>query len=442
MTSYDDARKETLAALEAGDAQAAFDSFRPALEFPTQQLHSRERWQDALRVFADVTTALGGDKLAHGLLILAHNPDEPRLLVGLGKRFIDEGIPAVAATFLARANELSPGDEGTLPELAMALERTGQFRASCDFLRAASEVVERSALCRYLLAFHALMTGNLGETRSLLPGLFNASDPHGVVAPGVARLVGMLRRADAVRDVTPLDQHDLRGWHFVVTGGLLLHRSPHGPDEMNGRYAFVQDGDAVCLEGIRRVEAVLRTWGVKPPRVFVLPDRDSAILGRATARVLDMPAEPWPDAGSEAPGLIVAYDLDNVDPELSAPLSPHRPGQVLWCHAASWTSEAPFAADLTTYLYQINTSPWGPRMRVEGDAVTWTEPAAGSVEELAAGVTAAELTPDALGDVEQLQSLAAAAAKVSPPDGPGAFRMAGHRPRQYVGSPVPSARFD
>jgi hypothetical protein len=34
-------------------------------------------------------------------VILAHDPDEPRLLVGLGKRFIDEGIPTIAATFCA-----------------------------------------------------------------------------------------------------------------------------------------------------------------------------------------------------------------------------------------------------------------------------------------------------------------------------------------------------
>jgi hypothetical protein len=142
---------------------------------------------------------------------------------------------------------------------------------------------------------------------------------------------------------------------------LLLHLSPHGLDQMNGRYAFVQDGDAVCLEGIRRAGSDAR-WGVKPPRVFLLPDRDSAILGHATARVLGVPAEPWPSEGIASPGLIVAYDLDDVDPELCAKVSPHAPGQVLWCHAASWTTEPPFAADLTTYLYQINTSPWGPQM--------------------------------------------------------------------------------
>lgn len=438
--SYDDACKEALAALSAGDAQTAFNHFRAVLEFPAEQLDSRERWQDALRVFAQITAALGGDRLAQGLLLAAMQPDEVRLLVGLGKRFIDEGIPAVAATLLARANQVRPADEETLSELAVALERDGNCAASCEFLRGAPEVLSRSPLCRYLLSFHALLTGDLLAPRLLLPGLADGPDPHGIVRIGAERLAGMLRRADALQDVSPLDDRDLRGWHFVLTGGLLLHLSPHGVESMNGRYAFVQDDQRICLEGIHRLQTVLDVWGVQLPRVLVLPDRDSVVLGHAAARVLGLPAEPWPEVASEQPGLIVAYDLEQVAEDLRGPLATHHPGQILWCHAVSWVPEPPFAADLTTYLYQINTSPWGPRMQFDGEQAEWTEPVEGSVEELASGVVNAALGPEALEDVGTLESLARAAATVEGADGTAALRTAGQRLRQGCGSPVASGR--
>ena len=105
------------------------------------------------------------------------------------------------------------------------------------------------------------------------------------------------------------------------------------------------------------MEAVLAQAGRKPPRVFLLPDRHSTILGLATARVLGLPTEPWPEQGSDAPGLIVAYDLSTLESPLLKTFWDHRPGQVLWSHATQWTEEAPFTADSTTFLYQQNTPP-------------------------------------------------------------------------------------
>ena len=52
----------------------------------------------------------------------------------------------------------------------------------------------------------------------------------------------MLARADIARAVTPLDHQDLRGWHYVLTGGILAGLSPYGFDAgMTGRWAYVND---------------------------------------------------------------------------------------------------------------------------------------------------------------------------------------------------------
>jgi hypothetical protein len=46
----------------------------------------------------------------------------------------------------------------------------------------------------------------------------------------------MLARADVARAVMPLDLRDLRGWHYLLTGGILWFLSPWGLDAgMTGR---------------------------------------------------------------------------------------------------------------------------------------------------------------------------------------------------------------
>ena len=172
-------------------------------------------------------------------------------------------------------------------------------------------------------------------------------------------------------------------------------------------------------------------------------DPDSAGLGSAAAQVLGLPGERWPAGGSTEPGLIVAYDLSTVDETVARQVFEHRRGQFLWAHASCWTSEPPFAADLTTYLYQRNVSPWGEWLRVNPDTKqaerqpSDTRPA----PDRATDIVAAELQAEALRDVPALVDLAQAARVATGETGLGAFRTEGPRHRQPVGSPVPSNRF-
>jgi hypothetical protein len=259
-----------------------------------------------------------------------------------------------------------------------------------------------------------------------------------------AALAGMLERAGALQGVAPLDARDLRGWHFVVTGGLLLHISPFGLDEgMNGRYAYTQDSEARCLEGIRRAGAALSAWKLSPPRVFVLPDRASAALARAAAAVLGLPEAPWPEGGTPEPGLIVAYDLRRLDGEVLQSLKDHRPGQILFAHAACWTEEPPFVADLTTYLYQMNAAPWDARLGFDPEKQAAIEVPAdeSSVETLAERIANASLEEGALADLAALAAFAEAAAHAGGDAALGAMLTGGARRRQREGSPVKSSRF-
>jgi hypothetical protein len=173
----------------------------------------------------------------------------------------------------------------------------------------------------------------------------------------------------------------------------------------------------------------------------VLPQRESGVLAHAVAGVLGLPAEPWTEGGSEAPGLIVAYDLDALSGDLLQTLYPQRPGQLLFCHAACWTAEPPFVADVTTYLYQMNRTPWEMGSRPEADDEPKETLDEASVEELSAKIGSAALEEGALDDLPALVKVAAAVAKVKGEAAAGAFRAEGNRRRQRKDSPVKSSHF-
>ncbi len=439
--SYEAVKTQALDALVGEEPRVAFRRFRSALDYPGL-LDSTARWTDAMEVFARIAQAIAGDRFAGLVRHAAREPDDVRLLYELGYELIDQGLHGIAATVLARAQERAPADERVLTELVWALEKDGRHEEACRYLLANPDLQERSFLCRYLLAFNRLMTGDLEEPRKLLPSLRSSEEfDHVQMTRSVE---GMIARADAVRAVTPLDRHDLRGWHLVITGSFLLHLSPYGANEgMNGRYAYTQDSEANCREAIERMRTTLGTLALAPPRVYALADRASQILADATAHALGLPVEPWPEGGTSAPGLVVAYDLGGQENVVLHTLRNHQPGQLLWSHASCWTQDHPFAPDFLTFLYQFNTSPWDSHLAVDPETreVRQLPAVEGTVESLARRIGSAEWDPATLQDLDDLQALARTARTIAPEHAPGALRNSEKRRRQWNESPVRSNRF-
>ena len=449
MSQYAAILERARAALATGDAQAAFSELRAVLAWPGQ-IGPRPRFVEALTLFADIGDALGAEDLPTRARKAAEAPDDPQMLYALGYQLVEEGLDGLAATVLARANGLSPDEPRILTELVAALEGDGQSAEACRALRGSPALLESNFLCSYLLAFNALMCGDLEEPRRRVTTLLGSSEPEQQYM--AAQLQGMLLRADALKGISRLDDRDLRGWHFVLNGALLLHLSPHGFDEgMRGRYAFVQDSASLCRQGLDRLKVVLDAWGLRPPRVFVLPERRSEILGLAAASVLGLPIERWPAEGSEAPGLLVAYDTFELETEagrsepaleLFKQVRRHRKGQLLFSQASCWTRQTMVAADLTTFLYQRNASPWSAQLQVApGGGVVQSLPATDSAEALAQKVVEATADQEEMNDLDALAALARAVRTVQGEQGPGAFRREGYRLRLRQGSPVPSSRF-
>jgi hypothetical protein len=299
--------------------------------------------------------------------------------------------------------------EEVVCELVSALETALAYRDAFAILDEHPALRARSFLCSYLYAFNAAMIGRLEVVRAELPALAPESPETATMRDA---LISIVERADRVAGACPLDDRDLRGWHYVLTGGLLLHQSPHGFDEpMRGRYAFLNDSPARVATGLDRLVTLVR--GLPLPCVYAPPGEAHETLAQAAAARLDLPVMPWPAVGTPAPGLIVAYDLATIAHAELLRLAHRRPDQILFAHASPWTRDSPVAPDITTLLYQL----LGPATLDAGSLAA------------SRGLDAEDLAADEPGRWDAL------VARVWPP-------APGLRSRLRAGGPVPSNRFD
>ncbi len=446
MPTYDDAISDARQKLAAGDARGAFGALRWPLSYPAADLRESARWGEAFQLFAQIAAELAGEELSKLARGAVEAPQDAQAHFDLGYELIEAGLPEIAATVLLRAHELEPDTLLVTTELAAALEASGLNHEAVRLLKEAGPVVHESFVPRYSLAFNTLMTGNVREAQSLLPdaSLIEEDDPHAETFRFMrVNLSAMLDRARAIRGASTLDDRDLRGWHYVVNGSVLLTLSPYGFDEgMQGRYAYMQDSSSNCLAGIRSVEGVLKAWGRRPECIFALPERGSTALALAAGSALAIPVEPWPLDGTDQPGLLVAYDLERLAPEVLDTVAQHRPGQILWSHITTWTHRSPVAADLTTSLVQINVAPWDERTRFVPGGEPTREPAStASPEDLARDIVGATVGEEELQGLPELIRFCVSVRALHGTGAPGAFQESGARRLFRTDSPVKSSRF-
>jgi hypothetical protein len=387
------------------------------------------------RIIEQAARLAGFEDLRNAASALAAAPEEPQALFDFGYACIDRGAGFAAVPALSAALDLAPDAPAILGELVIALEETGRHADAVAVL-ASREATLRDWPERYLLVFNAVMVGDLALALRQFARLSVPEDEDWL--PARERVRRMLDRAAIARDATALDGEDLRGWHFVLTGGLLSTLSPYGfAAGMTGRWAYAGDTYGSCLRGLHRLRLVLAAAGRSPRTVSLLPDRSSRILGLAAAEVLGLPAEPF--AAERPDTIVVAYDLTEVDEEILRGLRDRAPGQVLYEQATCWTDPPAVPADVSTLLRQAGTEPWGAVLRTGPDGNAQQAPAdERPAEQVAADIAGADAEPDA-GDgatpADPDESLARFAAAVA-----GQW-LTGPRERVVYPGPVPSSRF-
>jgi hypothetical protein len=435
LESYQTAYSEASQALNSGNPKQAFNVLQGILGYPGHPVLS-EHWQEAFGLFTEVSRAFADEDFCSKVQKVTEKSDDTGALYELGYDLVESSVCGIAATVLNRANYIEPGNPTFVSELVCALEKIGLHAEACKVLHEVPNLLAANFTCRYLLAFNSIMVGNLAEAKQILPSLQQSQDAKEISM--AETIAGMLQRADALKSVSPLDAKDLRGWHYVLNDALLLHVSPNNLNQgMNGRYGWIQDSYLFIREGIERLIQVVNTWDISIPKVLVLPEVNSSILGRAVAQILSCPMEIWSEENSQSPGLIVAYDLSKLETGLLEKLQKRHPEQVLWSHASCWTTEIPVAADLITYLYQFNILPWERGLGEEQLDDSSQE----TLEQLSEMIVAQVIYCEDLNNLNDLLSIATAIKNFRSQDDSLQLTQSNYRLKQLVGSPVSSKVF-
>jgi hypothetical protein len=418
--------------IAAGDDRAAFAQLRAGFGWPAGKAISPDELPRWLALLAELAGRRGADSLAELAGAAVRDPDSPDRLYDLGYALIDAGAPAIAAAVLWRCLALVGDSEEVVCELVSALESALEYPDAFAILEEHAALRARSFLCRYLHAFNAAMSGRLDITRAALAQLVPDSAENGALRDTIR---GICERADRMAGVCPLDARDLRGWHYVLTGGLVMHQSPYGFDEpMHGRFAWLADSRPRIASGLDRLATLIAPLGL--PCIYAPPGRDHAILAQAASLRLGIPVAPWPAVGVPAPGLVVLYDLAELPTGDIARLVPRRPEQIVFAHASPWTVDSPLAPDVTTLLYQSLVPPWGAHALVDPQTRELTEapPDDRDVDVIAAELAASAPLDDGELAADEPARWSALVARAWPP-------APGPRSRLWAGGPVSSSRF-
>jgi len=418
--------------LEAGEDLAAFNRLRASLGWPSGKAVRDAELPRWLHLVSELSRRRGADAVSELAIAAIRDPDSPDQLYDLGYALIDAGAPDIAASILWRCLGLVGESEEVVCELVSALESALAYSDALNLLIEYDSLRERSFLCRYLFAFNAAMSGRLDLTREALPGLAPDS-PEAEIMKGT--IAGIVERADRVRETSPLDDRDLRGWHYVLSGGLLAHLSPYGFDEpMHGRYAWLADSLSRIATGIERLAGLVADLAL--PCIYAPPGRGHEIVALAASEKLGIPIAPWPAIGVPAPGLVVLHDLADLADADAARLVQRRADQVLFAHACPWTTDSPIAPDVTTLLYQTLVAPWGQITELDPETreVRRSSPDLRTPEAIAAEIVASPGLDPSEAEADQLERWDALVSVAWPP-------APGPRARVWAGGPVPSNRF-
>ena len=440
---YKQIRETFLKNLKQQNLQEAYSNIREILDYPGYY-YLEAVWDDVINLFERITRELIGDEWGDLVKNIRDNPNDVDALYDLAYILYEKSAHSIAATFLSRANKIKPQDEKIISELVVNLEFMMLNQEACTILSEAKKLLETSEFCRYQLGFNRIMTGNIDETEKLTLTIQDSQDKD--IQFMAKSLKGMINRVSALKKSRPLDNTDLRGWHMVLNGSILLHLSPYGIDDgMYGRYAYISDSYSLCRHGIDRVKCVLEAAKIEVPSILSLPDRSSQILAMATSEIFEKPHKIWDEVDINTKGLIVAYDLNEIySDEIILDITDHRIGQILWAHASCWTYTFPYAPDITTYLYQQNNSPWGGGQMVynkNSKRIETSEINKSEEEDLSQQIIRAERDHNYIDDLDDLIAMVKSLNLINSESKPGIFRTTGRRIHQRVGSPVLSNRF-
>ncbi|MCB1955764.1 MAG: tetratricopeptide repeat protein [Rhodocyclaceae bacterium] len=406
-TQFDEALRSVEKSLSNGAPHEAAHALRRVAAY-----RGLDRNDAGLRRLCDALLAIAGQMTLTPLQSAAETARslKPQALYDLGYLLIELGLPQVAIPILGRLNRDLPGQSAVVEELAAAFERSGLHAQARDLLLANPALLAHF-WHRYILCFNALSAADIGVA------IEHAAALHPADAAQAHAMTRMRTMLDRVRQVdSDLSPNDLRGWHFVMNGSVLLHLSPYGFDEgMHGRYCYLVDTAEAIHRDLTRLATALNATGARPNLLRAPDDRGSQIVAGALGRLLEVPVVAL-DGGRG--GMIVTYDPARATPESLTCIEEDR-SATLMSRAACWTQPPRRIPEFVGLLHQVLIAPWDAQTTYQPDGTAQLRPASAEpeahwIERIVQAADHTPASPDVCDPISSVIHLARL--KASPPD--------------------------
>ncbi len=280
----------------------------------------------------------------------------------LGYHFVDVGFHHLAVPFLERAHQLGPDRLDVAIELALtythqfqperAKEVLEKFNLNLDFW-AAYEYFWARLLCNETEEIGDF----LRESREGLSRTRISAEMQEEIEFALDKMEEILNRLAAFPNPPLL----VRDWHFIQYGAAVLDYCDDSVTEdgltiAGGRWVAVWLSMEQIALGLRRLRRFLAEFGHYPRLVLGLPDRDSEIVARAAAAILEVPFDFYtPEQGNLTETLIVAADNRQF---IDGGLAPVQPGQILYALNLCWLEDGGATPDVAGLMSQVCYFPW------------------------------------------------------------------------------------
>lgn len=312
---------------------------------------------EALDSAAKTVKMLGDSRGAELFEGLRDDLENPERLYDVGYFLVGMGRPDVGRSFLSACLERDPANDDVRYELGFAHYLNRSYTEAVDALRdaAAGLSPERAAAAECLTVECLLYGGRREEAEALLDRL-NADPGDDATAESLDALGLMARRLHRLEDSEP---DDLRTWHFVQHGGVLLAESR--AEDGSGRFRSLSLNPAAVGAVIRLLEYFLKGINITPDAVLHAGG-ESYTLALAAASILERPVRSL-DERTGSNELLVIPDLDAIEGR-ERELSERDEVAYLFCFRIDPGKPCRILPEIAGIMAQQFRFPWQERVEV------------------------------------------------------------------------------
>lgn len=384
----------------------ADDDPRGALRELAQGLRADAAHKPLYRLAAQCLRALEAAEEAHLVETVLAEFRSADPFYALGDYYANDQNFELAIPILERAHALAPHRLDVA--LTLAQSYTSRFRpqdaydvlqragSQCDFW-ATYEFYWAALLCKRHLP-------EIAEFVEAERANVARADLEADLRDGLIYALDKLEQASArLQAFSPESPSRIWDWHFIQYGGAILdyfddREAEDGLTVAGGRWVALWISSAHAAMLLHKLRRLLTTLERRPQRVIALPDRDSEIIGRAAALLLEMPFElATAETGAalaQPHSLLVAADQRRLREKA---LLPVLPGQTIFALNLHWLHHGGLAPDVAGVMTQALYLPWNGDTRVdwETNQIVNTEPDSRPAEVIAEELVATEPKQDA-----------------------------------------------